>query len=149
MNPRRPEPARTKSIDPSPQMRGVSGANPSAGRMPDLVEQAKAIPGYSWQYDPQHAAQANQKAGLPPTAAFGQATKVGPMAQDLQRLPATAGAVSPGPDGTLQVDGGQVAMTGLSLAGELARTTAELEERIKGLESLKGAAKYPKPRSPR
>lgn len=104
-----------------------------------LAAQARAIPAYSWQYDPQHAAQANVKNGQPPNAPFGQMQKVGPMAQDLQRIPALRGAVSPGPDGMLQVDGGQAAMTGLSMVGDVARQAAEQEERLRRLEQM-----YPK-----
>jgi len=111
------------------------GPRPMAARHP-LATQAAAIPAAAWEYDPQHAVQANIKNGQPPDGAFGRMQKTGPMAQDLLRVPATRGAVMQGPDGMLQVDGGQVAMSGLGMIGDLARQNAEQEERLRQLERM-------------
>lgn len=99
-----------------------------------LAAQAQMIPAAEWSYDPPHAAQANVKNGLPPDHPFGQARKTGPMAQEIAQIPALSGAVMQGPDGMLQVDGGQAAMTGLSMIGDVARQSAEQEERLRRVE---------------
>jgi hypothetical protein len=58
----------------------------------------RGSPGYSYQYKDPSA----------PGAAPG--THVGPMAQDLERSPATAGTVVTGPDGMKRVDTGRLAL---------------------------------------
>jgi hypothetical protein len=130
----RPMAARAGRIDP------ITVENIPRGSYP-LAKQAAAIPSAAWNYDPQHAAQANVKNGQPPDAPFGRMQKTGPMAQDLLRVPATRGAVMQGPDGMLQVDGGQVAMSGLGMIGDLARQNAELEERLRRIERSGTAVK--------
>ncbi len=120
--------------------RGAGGTN-------SLVDQAAALPNYGWRYDDQHAPQANMRNGLPPNHPFGYQQKVGPMANDMAKLPMTSGTVSKGPDGMLRVDAGQLALTDLALASEISKALKEQGARIAELEGGK-KPKYPTPKQP-
>ncbi len=114
----------------------VNRPRPAPARHP-LAEQATAVPAHEWEYKPEQAAQANVKNGLPPGDPFGRARKTGATAQELARIPATAGAVMRGPDGMLAIDGGQLSMTNLSMIGDVARQQAEQEERLRRMEEAR------------
>ena len=145
-------PARARGIEPrQANVRFDLGQDAPPFRS-GFEQQLAAVPNYTWQYDDEHAVKTNAKAGLPADAPFGFEPKTGPMAQDLQRLPALRGAVTPGPDGLLQIDGGQVAMTTLAGLGEVTRHAADLEERLRGLEATRKSAQrgaYPTPKGTR
>lgn len=54
-------------------------------------------------------------------------THVGPMAQDLQKNPVTAGAVEPDKDGTLHVNGTQLALQAIAAIADLSKRVSEME----------------------
>lgn len=54
-------------------------------------------------------------------------THVGPMAQDLQENPVTAGAVEPDKDGTLHVNGTQLALQAIAAIADLSKRVSEME----------------------
>lgn len=121
----------------------------SVGRLPDLTEEDlellargptagaasghplsrdfSAIPAHSWKYKEPWAEEANVTRGLPPGDEYGRRRQVGPMAQDLERVPATRHAVKEGPDGVKRVDAGRLTMTNTAAIGDLSRRLDELE----------------------
>ena len=56
-------------------------------------------------------------------------THVGPMAQDLQKNPVTAGAVEPDKDGTLHVNGTQLALQAIAAIADLSKRVSEMEDK--------------------
>lgn len=54
-------------------------------------------------------------------------THVGPMAQDLAKNPVTAGAVEPDKDGTLHVNGTQLALQAIAAIADLSKRVSEME----------------------
>ena len=77
----------------------------------------RGSPGYSYQYKDPNA----------PGAAPG--THVGPMAQDLEKSPATAGSVVTGPDGVKRVDPGRLTLT----------NTAAISDQQRDIQAIKQA----------
>jgi hypothetical protein len=61
----------------------------------------------------------------------------GPMAQDLERSPATAGTVFSGPDGTKRVDPGRLTMVNTSAISEQQRRIDELSAQLEALGASK------------
>lgn len=108
------------------------------------VDQMAAIPSYSWRYRPEHVPEANARMGLPPDSDYGARRKVGPMAQDLEQNPLTAGAVATGPDGMKRVDAGQLTMANTGALADLARYAEEQEARLRRLEASRSRVPYPK-----
>ena len=49
------------------------------------------------------------------------------MAQDLQKNPVTAGAVEPDKDGTLHVNGTQLALQAIAAIADLSKRVSEME----------------------
>lgn len=93
------------------------------------------LPDKEWQYRPEFADRANERMGLPPTARFGDVRKSSPMAQDFEKVPATAGVVAIDPEtGMRKLDGGQLAATTAAATGAVARHALSLEERMRRLE---------------
>jgi len=81
-----------------------------------LTEQAAEIPAYKFRYKEPYAQQ------------YGEGPRVGVMAQDLERVPATAPTVQTGPDGLKRVDAGQLTMTNTAMISDLARRLGEFEK---------------------
>lgn len=114
--------------------------------VPPTVQAVAQTPNYQWRYKDGFAAEANARAGLPPTAPQGYARRTGPMAQDLEKSPVYAPAVVTGPDGMKRVDSGTVTMANAGVLSDLSRFAQEQEERIRRLEAGRSRVPYPKPR---
>lgn len=114
--------------------------------VPETVQEAAAVPNFSWRYKPKQAVEKNLKLGLPPTAPQGFARHKTPMAQGMEQNPLYAPAVVTGPDGLKRVDSGTVSMANAGVISDLSRFAQEQEERIRRLEAGRSRVPYPKPR---
>jgi hypothetical protein len=109
-------------LDEKPAPRQLEQANPYTDMRP-----AK---GYRYEYtDP---------------AKYGEGEHVGPMAQDLEKSPATAGTVFTDPEGVKRIDTGRLSLANTSAISEqqrrqddIAQQLADLEQRIRDYDSGK------------
>lgn len=99
-----------------------------------LVEQMAALPAYSYEYKPEQAMESGK---------FGR--YVGPMAQDMERLPAVKDTVQMGPDNLRRVDTGQLTMTNTAAISEMARKMKELEGYQDLINAIRGPKRASKP----
>jgi endosialidase-like protein len=143
-----PEEARTGAYPRPPEQvvsdekaKNVSNLSQALSKTKDqrypLTEEMSQLPAYSYNYK------------APYDQMYGAGQKVGPVAQDMEKVAPVAHTVQQGPDGMRRVDTGQLALSNTSAISEMSRRLKELEaqkdaevddlRRVVGVEKPKGS----------